>query len=74
MVWARSGLAFYATLSTVEGNVCFRRTVEELPTGSSDWAVWRPGEAPEVAMSGIAATVQEAMRYAELATLWRQNR
>ena len=42
--------------------------VERLPNGHEwDWTVWRPGEPPEHARHGVAASAPAAMRAAEAA-------
>lgn len=65
MLWERSGSALHATVEDSSGGVLIRLIVEELPNGSWDWAVWRPGDPVPLGRHGVAATVHDAIRAAE---------
>jgi hypothetical protein len=65
MVWERNGDAYHAKVVGPDDEPLFHVIVERLPEGMWDWTVWLPPGAPELAMRGVARTVQAAMRAAE---------
>ena len=68
MIWEREDGIYYASVTAPSGEVRFRLTVESFGD-RWDWSVWRPGDDPARASHGVAGTVQDAMREAELAAL-----
>jgi hypothetical protein len=61
-------LGSVAMISRRSGIVsCNQRAHEPVETDGDrwDWLVWRPGESPDEARHGVAASVQDAMRAAE---------
>lgn len=68
VIWERSDDGYYATIRKPSDEVQFHLTVEKY-NNHWDWAVWRPGQDKRTAAHGLAGTVQEAMKAAELATI-----
>jgi hypothetical protein len=66
VVWERSGEAFYADLDAEDGTR-YHLIVERLPGGEWDWSVWRRNDGTRGVHTGVADTVQEAMRAAQQA-------
>ena len=65
LLWERDGEAYYASGTLEPNETPIRMIVEPLSSGQWDWAVWRLNDEVKVVRTGIADTVQEAMRAAE---------
>jgi hypothetical protein len=65
VVWEQSGDAFFATVE--QGVKRFHLSVDELPGGGWDWAVWVQRNGWRIVRNGTASTAQEAMQEAERA-------
>jgi hypothetical protein len=68
IVWEPSDEGYCATIRGPSDEILFHLTVEKY-NDRWDWAMWRPGQDQRTATHGLADTVDEAMRAAELATI-----
>jgi hypothetical protein len=67
MIWERSGEAYYAAVAGPDGQLLVRLIVGP-DKDRWRWIVWRTGEDRGNTHRGVADTVQDAMREAELVT------